>query len=80
MKISKLSYLITSTIHSQLAANNFCCTKQFLTIWCPLNRSFGGCVSWESHDAPGATYDEQDDTITHQIVDRPSQDHVILSR
>ena len=53
---------------------------RFLTLRCALYRSFGGCVSWESHDAAGATYDEQDDTITHQIVDRPSQRHVILSR
>ena len=51
-------------------------TVKGLTVGCALYRSFGGCVSWESHDAPGATYD---DTITHQIVDRPSQRHVILS-
>ena len=55
-------------------------TVKGLTLGCALYRSFGGCVSWESHDAPGATYDEQDDTITHEIVDRPSQRHIILSR
>ena len=44
-------------------------TVKGLTVGCALYRSFGGCVSWESHDASGATYDEQDDTITHQIVD-----------
>ena len=51
-----------------------------LRLRCALYRNYGGRVSWESHDAAGATYDEQDDTITHQIVDQPSQHHVILSR
>ncbi|XP_065890869.1 pescadillo homolog [Dysidea avara] len=43
-------------------------------------RSFGGCVSWDSCDAPGASYNEDDDGITHQVVDRPLQRHVVLSR
>ena len=55
-------------------------TVKDLTVKYALYRSYGGCVSWESHDAPGATYDEQDDTITHEIVDQPSQHHVILPR
>ena len=33
-------------------------------------RSFGGQVSWHSTTAIGSTYDESDDKITHQIVDR----------
>merc|ERR1719266_1870275 len=34
-------------------------------------RAFGGQVSWDSNVAPGATYDEDDVKITHQICDRP---------
>ncbi|KAL3689931.1 hypothetical protein R1sor_016240 [Riccia sorocarpa] len=40
-------------------------------------RSFGGKVSW---DGDGAPYEENDETITHQIVDRPTQGHKFLSR
>ena len=50
--ITKVFSLTTSTVKD-------------LTVGCALYRSFGGCVLWESHDAPGATYDEQEDTITH---------------
>ncbi|MBA0675543.1 hypothetical protein Goari_017082 [Gossypium aridum] len=39
--------------------------------------AFGGIVSWEGDGAPFA---ESDDSITHQIVDRPTQGHVYLSR
>ncbi|EOY02494.1 Pescadillo-related [Theobroma cacao] len=39
--------------------------------------AFGGIVSWEGDGAPFA---EADDSITHQIVDRPTQGHVYLSR
>ncbi|XVE84027.1 hypothetical protein DITRI_Ditri16bG0135700 [Diplodiscus trichospermus] len=39
--------------------------------------AFGGIVSWEGDGAPFA---EADDSITHQIVDRPAQGHVYLSR
>jgi len=34
-------------------------------------RAFGGQVSWESTSAVGATFDESDSSITHQICDRP---------
>ena len=34
-------------------------------------RAFGGEVSWDKTIAPGSTYDEKDDKITHMIVDRP---------
>ena len=47
----------------------------FLTI-----RSLGGEVSWDRQDAAGSTYQETDDSITHQLVDRPSQTHRYLSR
>ncbi len=34
-------------------------------------RSFSGQVSWDQTLALGATYQESDETITHQVVDRP---------
>lgn len=34
-------------------------------------RSFSGQVSWDASVALGATYQESDESITHQIVDRP---------
>ena len=43
-------------------------------------RSFGGTVSWEATDAPGSSYPEADESITHQVVDRPVQTHCFLSR
>jgi len=33
-------------------------------------RAFGGQVSWDAGSFPGATFDEADESITHQIVDR----------
>jgi len=33
-------------------------------------RAFGATVSWDSELYPGATFDENDETITHQVVDR----------
>ncbi|KAI4383836.1 hypothetical protein MLD38_009632 [Melastoma candidum] len=39
--------------------------------------AFGGTVSWEG---PGAPFAEADQSITHQIVDRPTQGHKFLSR
>ncbi|KAK7483722.1 hypothetical protein BaRGS_00025043 [Batillaria attramentaria] len=43
-------------------------------------RSFGGQVSWDETLASGATYQESDETITHQIVDRPSLSKQYMSR
>ncbi|CAD7085915.1 unnamed protein product [Hermetia illucens] len=43
-------------------------------------RSFGGKVSWDKTMFPGATFDEHDTTITHQIVDRPSLEDKHISR
>lgn len=45
-----------------------------------LIRSFGGQVSWDSTVFPGATFDENDETITHQVVDRPSMSKQYISR
>nr|CAG4650126.1 EOG090X05E6 [Sida crystallina] len=43
-------------------------------------RCCDGEVSWDSSIFPGATYDEKDESITHQIVDRPIVDQQYLSR
>lgn len=43
-------------------------------------RSFGGKVSWDKNCFVGATFDEDDETITHQIVDRPSLTTQYISR
>uniref|UniRef100_A0A1B0FF87 Pescadillo homolog n=1 Tax=Glossina morsitans morsitans TaxID=37546 RepID=A0A1B0FF87_GLOMM len=45
-----------------------------------LLRSFGARVSWDSTVFFGATFDESDETITHQIVDRPSLNKQYISR
>ncbi|XP_011494818.1 PREDICTED: pescadillo homolog [Ceratosolen solmsi marchali] len=43
-------------------------------------RCFGGDVSWDKLLFVGSTYDENDETITHQIVDRPSMEKQFISR
>ncbi|KAK6638046.1 hypothetical protein RUM44_008471 [Polyplax serrata] len=43
-------------------------------------RCFGGFVSWDKACFEGATFDESDETIAYQIVDRPSMDKQYLSR
>lgn len=43
-------------------------------------RCFGGEVSWDKLLFVGATFDEKDETITHQIVDRPHMDKQYISR
>lgn len=43
-------------------------------------RSFGGEVSWDKNLFPGATYDETDPSITHQIVDRSNIEKQHLDR
>ncbi|KAG7555261.1 BRCT domain [Arabidopsis suecica] len=39
--------------------------------------AFGGMVSWEGEGAP---FKEDDESITHHIIDKPSAGHVYLSR
>lgn len=43
-------------------------------------RCFGGKVSWDKNCFVGSTFDEDDETITHQIVDRPSLSKKYISR
>lgn len=43
-------------------------------------RCFGGKVSWDKNCFVGATFDEDDEAITHQIVDRPSLGKQYISR
>ncbi|XP_037869278.1 pescadillo homolog [Bombyx mori] len=43
-------------------------------------RCFGGECSWDKDHFVGATFDETDETIAYQIVDRPSMDKQYLSR
>ncbi|XP_038215137.1 pescadillo homolog [Zerene cesonia] len=43
-------------------------------------RCFGGEVSWDRDHFVGATFDESDESIAYQIVDRPSMDKQYLSR
>ncbi|KAK0166026.1 hypothetical protein PV328_004485 [Microctonus aethiopoides] len=43
-------------------------------------RCFGGEVSWDKMSFVGATFDENDETITHHIVDRPSVTKQYISR
>ena len=45
-----------------------------------LLRCFGAEVSWDKLLFVGSTFDENDETITHQIVDRPSMDKQYISR
>jgi len=43
-------------------------------------RSFGGQVSWDETVSAGAPFPENDERITHQVCDRPTQGHRFLSR
>lgn len=44
-------------------------------------RCFGAQVSWDDTTFPeGATFAETDETITHQIVDRPDLEKQYISR
>lgn len=43
-------------------------------------RSFGGIVSWDKSSGLGSTYTEDDEEITHQIVDRPNPSMKYITR
>ncbi|XP_041793147.1 pescadillo [Chelmon rostratus] len=43
-------------------------------------RCFGGEVSWDKSVCIGSTYEVTDETITHQIVDRPNVDKQYINR
>uniref|UniRef100_W5K0Y2 Pescadillo homolog n=1 Tax=Astyanax mexicanus TaxID=7994 RepID=W5K0Y2_ASTMX len=43
-------------------------------------RCFGAQVSWDKSLCIGSTYDAEDETITHHIVDRPNMDKQYMNR
>nr|XP_039267041.1 pescadillo homolog [Styela clava] len=43
-------------------------------------RSFGGVVSWDKTAGLGSTYSEDNEKITHQIVDRPNPNMKFITR
>ncbi|XP_029961481.1 pescadillo [Salarias fasciatus] len=43
-------------------------------------RCFGGEVSWDKSVCIGATYEMNDETITHHVVDRPNVDKQYINR
>lgn len=43
-------------------------------------RCFGGEVSWDKSVCIGSTYEVTDETITHQIVDRPTIEKQFINR
>ncbi|KAI1901023.1 hypothetical protein AGOR_G00055880 [Albula goreensis] len=43
-------------------------------------RCFGAQVSWDKYLCMGSTYDVTDQSITHQIVDRPNADQQYINR
>lgn len=45
-----------------------------------LIKCFGGEVSWDKMLFVGASFDENDESITHHIVDRPTMDKKFISR
>lgn len=45
-----------------------------------LIRCFGGDVSWDKTLFVGSTFEETDESITHQIVDRPTMEKQYISR
>ncbi|ODM99286.1 Pescadillo [Orchesella cincta] len=47
---------------------------------CFMIRAVGGQASWNGDLFPGATFDESDDTITHQITDRNLENKQHVSR
>jgi len=43
-------------------------------------RAFGGEVSWDQNLAEGSTFREVDESVTHQIVDRPTLQTQLMNR
>lgn len=43
-------------------------------------RCFGGEVSWDKTVGLGSTYEESDESITHQLIDRPTIKNQVISR
>ena len=63
----------------KILQNLFKNTKIFLNREVPreplvfMIRAFGGQASWDSMVSPGATFDQDDSKVTHQICDRPRE-------
>ena len=55
------------------------CVCVCVFVW-PDDRCFGGDVSWEVSGGKGASFSEPDESVTHQVVDRPQQTHRFLGR
>lgn len=58
-------------------------TSHLFCMFCILllpSRCFGGEVSWDKSVCIGSTYEVTDETITHQIVDRPNVDKQYINR
>lgn len=56
---------------------------KLVSVFCVLllpYRCFGGEVSWDKSVCIGSTYEVTDETITHQIVDRPNIDKQYINR
>ena len=76
----QITYLSLSNSLSSLATfqNIFSSLKFYLSREVPryslefMIKSFGGEVGWDSSVGAGSTFDERDETITHQVVDRPN--------
>ena len=49
----------------------------YISVLC---RAFGGEVSWHKTVAMGATFEENNETITHHIVDRPKMEKQFINR
>ncbi|CAG8453632.1 1007_t:CDS:2 [Paraglomus occultum] len=76
----QITYLSLSNSLSSLATfqNIFSSLKFYLSREVPryslefVIKSFGGEVGWDSSVGAGSAFDENDETITHQVVDRPN--------
>lgn len=43
-------------------------------------RACGGSVSWDKSMCPGATFDVSDQSVTHQLIDRPKLNNMVVNR
>lgn len=75
---SQLQKAIAAEKTERQSRNLFRGTKCFISRECPRAplafaiRALGGEVSWDDELYPGATFDMDDDNVTHLIIDRPT--------